>query len=257
MGMDELGSSNEHGVTGQGVGADTRFDRFAALVVLTVFGLTWPILDLLGRNAEFFLARRSPKGEIVVLALAALVVVPVLVGLLGSLPGKWGRWLGLGLIGILGTSLAHLYLSRSTMSWWLSVILSVVLGVALVWAFTRVAPIRQGARYLLAAPVVVLAVFLFTMPVGDVLREPDSALGNPVAVEDPVPVVMVVFDEFPLASIIDGDGDLRSDLYPNFARLAADGTWFRNAVTVEQQTEHSIPAMLTGSVPDPDLIPVA
>ncbi len=70
-------------------------------------------------------------------------------------------------------------------------------------------------------------------------------------------MVMVVFDEFPLASIIDGEGDLRSDLYPNFARLADDGTWFRNAVTVQQQTEHSIPAMLTGSVPDPDLIPVA
>jgi len=256
MGMDEVGSIVEHGVI-ERVVDDTRFDRFAALVVLTVFGLTWPILDLLGRNAEFFLARRSPKGEIVALALSALVVVPVLVGLLGSLPGRWGRWLGLGLIGLLGTSLAHLYLSRSLMPWWLSLILSVLLGVALAWGFTRLAPIRQAARYLLAAPVVVLAVFLFTMPVGDVLREPDAALGNPVAVEDPVPVVMVVFDEFPLASIIDGEGDLRSDLYPNFARLAGDGTWFRNAITVEQQTEHSIPAMLTGSVPDPDLIPVA
>jgi hypothetical protein len=27
--------------------------------VLTALGATWPVLDLLGRNAEFFVARRS------------------------------------------------------------------------------------------------------------------------------------------------------------------------------------------------------
>jgi hypothetical protein len=101
-----------------------------------------------------------------------------------------------------------------------------------------------------------LGVFLFAMPVGAVLREPDTTVGNPIPVAAPVPVVMLVFDEFPLASIIDPEGNLRSDRYPNFARLAADGTWYRNAVTVEQQTEHSVPAMLTGSVPDQSKTPV-
>ena len=48
------------------------------------------------------------------------------------------------------------------------------------------------------------------------------------------------------------------DAYPNFARLARDGIWFRNAVTVEQQTEHAIPAMLTGRRPtDREAIPSA
>jgi hypothetical protein len=68
---------------------------------------------------------------------------------------------------------------------------------------------------------------------------------------------MLMLDEFPVASLIDPEGSLRSDRYPNLARLAADGTWFRNAVTVEQQTEHSVPAMLTGSVPDQSLTPFA
>ncbi len=236
---------------------DTRFDRFAALVVLTLFGVTWPILDLLGRNAEFFLARRSPKGEIVVLALLSIVVIPVTVALLGSLPGRVGRWIGLGLIGVTSASLAHLYLARTALPWWLDVALAVAVGAGLVISFVNFTAVRQAARYLMYAPVVVLGVFLLAMPVGDVLREPDAAIGNPIAVTNPVPVVMIVFDEFPLASIIDGEGELRADRYPNFARLAADGTWFRNAVTVEQQTEHSVPAMLTGSVPDQELIPVA
>lgn len=236
---------------------DSRFDRFAALVVLTLFGVTWPILDLLGRNAEFFLARRSPKGEIVVLALLAIVVIPVAVAVLGSLPGRVGRWIGLGLIGVTSASLAHLYLGRTAMPWGLALVLAVGCGVGFVVVFTRFAAVRQAARYLMYAPVVVLGVFLLAMPVGDVLREPNAAIGNPVAVSNPVPLVMIVFDEFPLASIIDGEGELRADRYPNFARLAADGTWYRNAVTVEQQTEHSVPAMLTGAVPDQELIPVA
>ena len=250
------------GVSDEGSGtprrpADSRLDRFAVLVVLTVFGLTWPVLDLLGRNAEFFLARRSPKIEVIALAVIALVVIPALVGLLGSLPGRAGRWVGLGLIAITASSLANLYLSRLDIPWWMAMTGSVLLGLGFTWAFTRLPGVRQLGRYLMAAPVVLLGVFLFTMPVGDVLREPDSVVGNPVAVSDPVPLVVVVLDEFPLASIIDGAGELRETRYPNFARLADDGVWYRNAVTVQQQTEHSVPAILTGIDPDQSLIPVA
>lgn len=237
--------------------AESRFDRFAALVVLTVFGLTWPVLDLLGRNAEFFLARRSPKTEVVALAFVALVALPALVGLLGSLPGRWGRWVGLGLIAITASSLAHLYLSRLDMPWWVAVTGGAIIGLGVTWAFTRFAGVRQVGRYLMAAPVVLLGIFVFTMPVGDVLREPDSVVGNPVDVSDPVPLVVVVFDEFPVASIIDSSGDLRESRYPNLARLAADGTWYRNAMTVQQQTKHSVPAILTGTDPEQSQIPVA
>lgn len=250
------------GVTNEGSGttrapADSRLDRFATLVVLTVFGLTWPVIDLLGRNAEFFLARRAPKLEIVALAVLSLLAIPGLVGLLGSLPGRVMRWVGLILIAVLATSLANLYLSRLGVSWWLASTGAVIVGVGFTWAFTRFSMVRQLGRYLSFAPVVLLGVFLFTMPVGAVLREPDSVLGNPVPVSDPVPLVVVVLDEFPLASLIDSAGALRESRYPNFTRLADDGTWYRNAVTVQQQTEHSVPAILTGSDPDQSLIPVA
>lgn len=237
--------------------ADNRVDRFAAIFVLTVFGLTWPVLDLLGRNAEFFLARRSPRVEIIALAVVALVVVPAIVGLIGSLPGRGGRWIGLGLIALTATSLADLYVSHLDMPWWVAATCGAILGLGFAWALARFAPVGQLGRYLTAAPVVLLLVFLFTMPVGAVLREPDTVVGNPVAVSDPVPLVVIVLDEFPLASIIDPDGGLRRTRYPNFARLADDGTWYRNAMTVQQQTEHSVPAILTGSDPDQSLIPVA
>lgn len=235
----------------------SRVDRFCALFVLTAFGITWPVLELLGDNAEFFLARRSPKGEIVATALLATIVIPAIVGLIGSLPGRIGAWVGSALIMITASSLVRLYLARTGMPDWVDVALALAAGAGITWAFYRYAGVRQGARYLVVAPLVLLAMFLFAMPVGAVLREPDQTVGNPVPVANPTPVVMLVFDEFPLASIIDSDGSLRSDRFPNFARLAADGTWYRNAVTVEQQTEHSVPALLTGSVPDQTQTPVA
>jgi hypothetical protein len=236
--------------------AASRFDRFAALVVLTVFGLTWPVLELLGENAEFFLARRSPKLEIVALALVMALVVPMLIGLLGALPGRSGAWVSAGLIAASGASLGRLYLARLGMPVTLDVVLALAIGAGIAWAFFHYGPVRQAARYLLPAPLLLLAVFLLTMPVGEVLREPDSAVGNPISVGNPVPVAMVVFDEFPVASIIDSDGNLREDSFPNFARLADDGVWYPNAMTVQQQTEHSIPAILTGRVPDQSATPV-
>ena len=234
----------------------TRFDRFSALVVLTALGITWPVLDLLGRNAEFFLARRSPKTEIVVLALIATLVIPALIGLTGILPGQAGKWVAAGLITVSATSLARLYLARTELPDWVTIAVAAVVSVAATWAFFRSSQIRQGFRYLLPAPLLLLAVFLFTMPVGEVLREPDTAVGNPVTVRNPVPILIVIFDQLPVASLIDPHGDLREDRYPNFARLAADGIWFSNAMTVEQQTEHSVPAILTGSVPDQALSPL-
>jgi hypothetical protein len=234
----------------------SRFDRFAALVVLTTFGVTWPVLDLLGQNAEFFLARRSAKTEIVVLAVVGTVLVPGLVGLSGSLPSRVGRWLGVALLTVTAASLARLYLTRLPIPAWLEVAVAASAGVLATWSFFRFARIQQAARFLLPTPLLLLVIFLVARPVGEVLREPDTAVGNPVSVANPTPIVLIVFDEFPLASIIDTDGNLRSDLYPNFARLASDGTWFQNAVTVQQQTEHSVPAILTGSIPKQSSTPV-
>lgn len=67
---------------------------------------------------------------------------------------------------------------------------------------------------------------------------------------DKVPIVVVVFDEFPLASLLDIDLDLDRDAYPNFAALADHSTWFRNTVGVTPFTKEAMPALLTGRYPD-------
>ena len=45
------------------------------------------------------------------------------------------------------------------------------------------------------------------------------------AVTGSTPVVVVVFDELPLASLLDAEGRLDPVRYPNFAALAGEGIW--------------------------------
>ena len=67
------------------------------------------------------------------------------------------------------------------------------------------------------------------------------------------PVVMVVFDELPLTSLLDGRGRIDRFRYPNFAALAGDSTWYANATTVSDATKLAIPSILDGRLPKADV----
>ena len=60
---------------------------------------------------------------------------------------------------------------------------------------------------------------------------------------------MVVFDELPLTSLLDGSGRIDRFRYPNFAALARGSTWYANATTVADSTKLAIPSILDGRRP--------
>ena len=64
-----------------------------------------------------------------------------------------------------------------------------------------------------------------------------------------VPVVMVVLDEFPLATLINGNRKIDAELFPNFAKIQRDSTWFRNATTPSAFTPRALPSILSGIYP--------
>ena len=61
--------------------------------------------------------------------------------------------------------------------------------------------------------------------------------------------VMIVMDEFPTDALVGADGEIDEVRYPNFASLAATGTWYRNATTVYDSTTRAIPQVLDGKIP--------
>ncbi len=232
-------------------------DRFAVALGLATLAIAWPLLDLLGNNAEFFLSRRSPRIDVVVFALTIGIGLPLVIGLIGLLPRTWGRFIWLLAVALLGAVLARLGLRAAPLLDWARTTISIAIGVAVAWAAVRLAGVQMVARYLLAGPILVTALFFLVTPTGAIARSGGSVIGRTVSPAIPVPIVWVVLDEFPVASMMLEDGSLNRALYPNFARLSDDGTWFRNAVGIEQQTEQAVPAILTGARPGGDRPPYA
>jgi hypothetical protein len=64
-------------------------------------------------------------------------------------------------------------------------------------------------------------------------------------------VVLLVMDEFPSDSLLDRRRRVDPVRYPNFAALAADSTWFRNAYSVYDSTTKAVPLILDGIRPRP------
>jgi hypothetical protein len=62
-------------------------------------------------------------------------------------------------------------------------------------------------------------------------------------------VVLLVMDEFPGDSLLGRDGRIDAVRYPNFAALAGDATWFRNAFSVYDSTTKAVPLILDAIKP--------
>jgi hypothetical protein len=62
-------------------------------------------------------------------------------------------------------------------------------------------------------------------------------------------VVLLVMDEFPGDSLLDRSRRIDPVRYPNFAALAGDATWFRNAYSVYDSTTKAVPLILDGVRP--------
>jgi Sulfatase len=135
----------------------------------------------------------------------------------------------------------------------LPVALAVGAGAAALYA--RFAGVRTFATVLSPAPLIVLLLFLVASPVRGLLF-PDEA-GGAVAgpVRSSTPIVHVVLDELPQATLVDARGEIDAELFPNFARLARGSTWYRNATTVDDLTTEAVPAQLTGMAPRQGQIP--
>ncbi|HEY8058848.1 MAG TPA: sulfatase-like hydrolase/transferase, partial [Acidimicrobiales bacterium] len=113
--------------------------------------------------------------------------------------------------------------------------------------YTRIAGIRQFLLYLSPLPLLAAALFLFSSPVSGLVDGGDAEVVEDVGSDQPV--VMLVLDEFPTASLLDDRGQIDASQFPNFARLAEGSTWFRNYTTHNAGTVQAVPSLLSGQLP--------
>ena len=223
---------------------------------LASLSVAQPVFDLLSRQPEYLVARQAGPLDVWFLVLLLNLAVPGLVVagvcLLGWATGarRWFQAAGIGMFGFLLGLLVLKTLKAEP-----GIVLAGTVGmlavmIAIVYDRSRTA--RWYLTLLSPAVLIVPALFLGNPSVRKALN-PEPPQG--VALESgrtETPIVMVVFDELPLQSLLDRRGGIDSLRFPNFAELAEDATWFQNATTVSPSTQYAVTAMLTGNLPVAD-----
>ncbi len=232
------------------------------LLVLWNFAVAQPLFDLFSRTAEFFVLRQSPALDIALFAILLSIVVPALGVLItwGIRAVDTGSGVGLHLFLVGGLS-AMLALQALQMLQTLPHISGLVLmlgagGIGLLASVSyHILPLVRTFCTLLSPGIVLFPVlFLFFSPVSTLLFSSPVDIAQ-VKVNDPPPIVLVIFDEFSSISLMDKNRQIDAQRYPNFAAFAEDATWFRNASTMSSWTPRAVPAILTGSYPIPNRLP--
>ena len=228
--------------------------RFAHLAALWGYGVSQPVFSMLKGNPEFLVVRGSTRLDVVTFAVLVAFVVP---------------------LAVVGVEAIVSFVSRT---------LEGVLHVVAIWCFgclavlqiVRLLDVQRGAALLipllpatLAAlaylkfrlfrsflsvsfllPVLGALSFVATVP----LATGDAAAAN-VQVARSTPVVLMVMDEFPVSALLRPDGSIDAKRYPNFTRLAKNGTWYQRATTVHEFTTQAVPAVVTGQMPHTGELP--
>jgi arylsulfatase A-like enzyme len=228
--------------------------------VLWSFAVAQPLYDVLRENREFFVAHRTTPLDLVFLVVLVTLVLPGLLALapalLSRLSARAGESLHLGLVAVLLTAFtsqvfAHTFNMPSVPHY----ALAAAVAILATWVYSSVPAIRTFMTYLGPSVLIFPALFLFHPSMAAFVRPIDvsqqAAAAMPAA---PPPIVMVVFDQLPLTSLLSESGAI-DPRYPNFAALADDATWFRNATTVADLTGWAIPAILTGLTPQRARLP--
>ncbi|HXT49492.1 MAG TPA: sulfatase-like hydrolase/transferase [Thermoanaerobaculia bacterium] len=220
------------------------------LLALGALAFAQPLFDLFVRTPDFFDARRSGRADVWLLLALTLLVAP-LPWLLAAFAAR--RWcaapraarIAAVLVGSLVALVVLRGLALSGAPGLVAVAASVAAGAGAGWCYLRTVAARQLASF--------LAVALIVVPVAFLIDPGVSRLLSPPAPPPPVhksgartPVVVAIFDELPLTSLLATDGTIDRARLPNFARLADEATWFRNAAAPSGETVTAIPAILTG-----------
>ncbi|HEY7162119.1 MAG TPA: hypothetical protein VH815_12715, partial [Acidobacteriota bacterium] len=231
---------------------------------IAIFGLyslsvARPLFEVLAPNAEFFVFKRASRLEIFIFIFALSFIIPALLVLirflLSKISEKAGNIFQSIVIAILTFAFvvpglnSHHFITNT----WMFVLLILFSGL-LGLGYFRLNWLRLFYVYLAPAIVVVPLLFLFSPRIHRILFESLPDIPS-VKVQSETPLVFVIFDEFPLISLLDQNREI-DPRYPTFLRMSKEWNWYRGASTVAELTESAVPGILTGRYPGPGRLPV-
>jgi hypothetical protein len=229
-----------------------RRSRLLEVVALWCFAGAQPLLDVFGDSPETFVFRGAGRWTVVAFAVVVVAVPPmavfVAVEAVGLASTRLRDAAHVLVLAVLAAALGVQVVKELGGAGAVALAGGTAAAVVLTVLHARVAGFRLFLHYASAAPVLFVALFLVASPASSLVS--GGELGRAGVGGNDTPVVVLVLDELPLQTLLDADGEIDGDLYPGFARLASLSTWYRDATSVQGNTNLAVPALLTGRYPD-------
>jgi hypothetical protein len=224
------------------------------LTGLCSLAIAQPLFDLLGRHGEFFVSHDASGAEIVWFTLGLITLPPLvaiaLLWVARRVSPHAERALDHALVAVLvAVTLLPPLLRAAVLPEVASYAAALAAGVVVAAASARFGGIRVAFRVLAIAPLIFAALFLGADDIRKLVLPAGADTSDDVRVSGNVPIVLVVFDELPLTSLLAADGEIDASLFPAFAEFAAGSTWYRGVSAVSSRTNLAMPAILTGRYP--------
>jgi hypothetical protein len=246
-------------------GTRTRYEieRFLELLGLCALVFVQPVLNIFGNAGDDLVARRLTSMQIVVFAVGLAVVPPLVLWVATFLLGFISRTVETAahkvVLALLAGAFAQQVIGRGGSTPVVSIGVGLLVAGLVGFLLFRWDSVRAWPRYASVSALLFVGLFLFASQATPIVL-PDnsgSAIAYDITPANPMPVVMIVLDELPTSSLLDGKGKIDASLYPNFAELAAESTWFRNYATTAAGTNWAVPSILTGNMPIALAAPIA
>jgi hypothetical protein len=231
--------------------------RAVHIFALWGFGVAQPIYQLMKGEPFWFAVQGYDGADVVLYALALLLVPPaalLLVELVaGALHPRASRIAHSCIFVVLGSVVLVGILKM--LPWNYRLVLSLALAAFLERIYRGWQPARTFLTLSSLAPIFFVVLFLNKAPIAE-LSASTADIPTVAQIKSQAPVVVVIFDEFPVSSLMMDERRIDAVRYPNFARLSRSATWYPNATTVHDYTFWAVPAILTGRVPRNEQLPV-
>jgi hypothetical protein len=224
------------------------------IFALNGFAIAQPVFDLLGDNADFFIARGSQSVDLIVLAMVLVFGLSiVMTGVYALLSVISRRALLLShqtMVAVLVAIILLPVTKKLGLADGLVLALAGMMGVLFSFAYHRLKGLRLFVSALSPLSLIFASFFVFGSAAKE-LRQSEQVIANSgtgLSTSD-TPVVVVIFDEFALTALMDAERNIDKTVFPNFHKLSENANWYRNATTVATSTMLAVPGILTGNYP--------
>ena len=230
-----------------------------AIFALYSLSVARPLFEVLAPNAEFFVFKRASRLEIFIFIFALSFIIPALLVfirlVLSKISEKAGNFFQGIVIAVLTLAFILPGLNRHHFITNNGILVMLILCCGLLGiGYFLFNWLRLFYVYLAPAILVVPLIFVLSPRIYRILFQTMPAIPS-VKIQSKTPLVFVIFDEFPLISLLDQNREI-DPRYPNFLRMSKEWNWYRGTSTVAELTENAVPGILTGCYPEQGRLPV-